>query len=123
MAKKYLDELRALMKGAMPSATAPDAPHGAELAFKHFFGGAALYADGRICITLTTAGLALKLPEDGREQLLGEGAVPLRYFPNGPIKKEYVVVPADLCEDAGRLGVWARESVRYVLSLPKPGGK
>jgi hypothetical protein len=44
-------------------------------------------------MTLTTVGLALKLPKDSGELVIGNGARPLRYFPKGPIKKDYVLVP------------------------------
>jgi TfoX/Sxy family transcriptional regulator of competence genes len=47
---------------------------------KHFFGGAAAYANGRIFMTLTSRGLALKLQRDSRELLIRAGARPLRYF-------------------------------------------
>jgi hypothetical protein len=47
---------------------------------KHFFSGAAAYANKRIFMTLTTVGLALKLPRDSRELLISNGARPLRYF-------------------------------------------
>ena len=40
----------------------PRLPAGIVLEFKHFFGGAAVYADGCTHITLTPVGLALKLP-------------------------------------------------------------
>ena len=34
-----------------------------ELEARHFFGGAALYANGKICASWTPAGFGLKLPE------------------------------------------------------------
>jgi hypothetical protein len=47
---------------------------------KHFFSGAALYADGRICLSLTSAGFAIKLPEESGNTLMNErGAKRLRY--------------------------------------------
>ena len=65
-----------------------------KLECKHFFSGAAVYVDGKICISLTPVGFAVKLPEESRTFLMNEkGAKPLRYFPKGPIKKEYVVLP------------------------------
>ena len=39
-------------------------------------------------MTLTPVGLALKLPERDRTDLLTTGASPLKYFPKAPIKKE-----------------------------------
>ena len=54
MADKYLRDLRALM-----SRVSARLPGGTVLEFKHFFGGAAVYAEGCICIPLTPVGLAL----------------------------------------------------------------
>ncbi len=118
MAKEYLERLESLLA---PVARA--LPPEVELELRHFFSGAAAYADGRICITLTTVGLALKLPEAERAQLVAEGAKPLRYFPKGPIKKDYVVVPRGLREDTKRLKAWARRSIDYALTLPRPKAK
>ncbi len=60
---------------------------------RHFFGGAALYIDGRICASLTPVGLALKLPQRIREAMFREGrGTELRYFEGGKVKKEYVVL-------------------------------
>ena len=118
MAKDYVAALEALLAGTVAAL-----PPGVGLEVRRFFGGAAAYAGGRICVTLTPAGLALKLPEDGRARLLGEGGGQLRYFPNAPIKKQYVVAPAGLAGDADRLRFWARQSIDYALSLPAPKRK
>lgn len=89
MAKAYYDRLSALMAGIAPNLSVKE-----DLEIKHFSSGAAMYADGRICISLTPAGFGLKLPGDLREELVQEeGLQPLRYFPKAPIKKEYVVLP------------------------------
>lgn len=90
---------------------------------RHFFGGAAAYADGRIFISLTPAGLAVKLSEDHRAVLRDQGATPLRYFPKAPIKKDYVVLPEIIAEDNAALAGWVEKSVGYVLTLPKPRPK
>ncbi len=74
MAKQYLERLDALLAPA-----ARDLPPEAALEIKHFFSGAAAYAQGRICITRTPVGLALKLPEAARDRLARSGAQPLRY--------------------------------------------
>ena len=64
-----------------------------KIEIKHFFSGAAAYAQGRICITLTPVGLAMKLPKNSQARLLKAGGKVLRYFPKAPIKKDYVVLP------------------------------
>lgn len=88
---------------------------------KHFFSGAAAYANGRIFMTLTPAGLALKLPQRARARLLASGGAQLRYFPDGPIKKDYVVVPETLAKDASALGPWIEESIGFARNRPKSG--
>ena len=116
MAKEYLDRLNKLM-----AELAPDVPTTANVEVKHFFSGAAVYADGRICISWTPAGFALKLPGELRDELKKEkGAKDLQYFPNAPVKQDYVVLPQRLLDDRDRLGYWVEKSIEYVLTLPKP---
>ena len=114
----YLKDLAALLGRA-----APASGQNAEIEARHFFGGAAAYADGRIFISLTPAGLALKLPEADRAVLRQQGATPLRYFPKAPIKKDYVVLPDAIAGDGAALAGWIEKSVGYVLTLPKPRSK
>jgi hypothetical protein len=116
MAKEYLDKLNDLM-----TAAAPDLTSTARLEIKHFFSGAAVYADGRICISLTPVGFALKLPEDLRGELMKErGTKSLKYFPNAPVKKDYVVLPQWMVDDRDRFCFWVGKSIEYVLTLPHP---
>ena len=62
------------------------------LEVKHFFSGAALYANGTICASWSPVGLAFKLPDQEVESLISRGiAKPLKYFPNGHIKKGYAL--------------------------------
>ena len=59
---------------------------------RHFFSGAAVYRDGAIVASLTPVGLAFKVPAQVHDELLSRKlAVPLRYFPTGPIKRSYVL--------------------------------
>ena len=59
-----------------------------QLEVKHFFSGAALYANEVICISWSPAGLAFKLPESEVVELINSGkARPLRYFAKGYAKK------------------------------------
>ncbi len=65
-----------------------------ELVCKHFFSGAAQYADGKICASLSHAGLAFKLPQQRCKELIDSGiAVPLCYFEGAPKKTNYALVP------------------------------
>ncbi len=119
MVESYRQELQSLL-GRLASRPTPDAAPNVAIACKHFFGGAAGYADGRIFISLTPAGLALKLPEGFRTRLTDQGAKPLRYFANGPIKKDYVVIPDRLAGDDGALAPWIGASIRFVTAAPAP---
>ncbi len=119
MAKEFVDKLSAFIEK-----TTTDYSENINLECKHFFSGAALYADERICITLTPVGLAMKLPEETKERLLkNKKAVPLRYFPNSPIKKEYVLFPCGVANDGKTLQKHVKDSIEYVLTFPKPKRK
>ena len=84
MAKPFLEKLEALVNRHLP-----DDPH---LVCKHFFSGAALYASGVMCASLTPVGLAFRLPADLRTELIDSGAASkLKYFAKSPIKKGYVL--------------------------------
>jgi len=70
---------------------------------RHFFSGAAVYRGGAIAATLTPVGLAFKVSDQVRDDLLGSGrAVALRYFPTGPVKRHYVLFPTATTVDAGQ---------------------
>jgi len=85
MAQPYLDQLRDLVSAFNERSS---------LVCKHFFSGAALYAERSICASLTPKGLAFKLPESRCDELFRQGkAIPLRYFDRSPIKRGYVLVP------------------------------
>ncbi len=108
-AQAYLRQLDALLKQIAPTLL-----RRSRLERKRFFSGGAVYADGRIFMTLTAVGLALKLPEDASTALLRQGGMPLRYFAKGHVKKVYVVVPEAIANDRYALGRWIERSVLYV---------
>jgi len=86
MAQPYLDDLTELVRDIDSRSI--------DLACKHFFSGAALYADGQICASLTPKGLAFKLPEARCAELFaGNTAIPLRYFDKSPVKRGYILIP------------------------------
>ena len=86
-----------------------------DIEFKHFFSGAAIYADGKICMTLTPAGFALKLARSQVDSLLKTGENKrLRYFPNAPVKKDYVVVSDGILNDNESLGNLMENSIKFV---------
>ena len=84
-----------------------------ELQVKPFFGGAAAYVNGKICLSFSKVGFAVKLPAAECQQLLQDGAQPLRYFPRAPIKKEYVILPAHIMNDQVSLRKWVRKCIIY----------
>lgn len=87
MAKKYFDQLNSLLDELNLKQTISD-----QLEVKHFFSGAALYINQKICVSLSPAGLAFKLAEDKTLKLIDDGhAKPLKYFEKGHIKKGYAL--------------------------------
>lgn len=75
-------------------------------------------------MSLTPAGFAIKLPEPSRYTLVNEqGAKHLRYFPGGPIKKDYVILPKAMLNKMRTLRHWVKVSIEYVLTLPEPSKK
>lgn len=109
MTKDHVSDLRSLVSRLSEQVGGTDA-----VECKRFFGGAAAYVDGRIFMTLTSIGLAVKLPERDRIVLLTIGAKPLRYFPKGPIKKEYVILPDRIVKDEGVMPSLVKKSVSFV---------
>jgi len=87
MAKEYFEKLNNLI-----SKTKIANEVNVDLEVKHFFSGAALYADGKICVSWFPAGIAFKMSETDAQKLIQSGqAIPLIYFPKGHTKKGYAV--------------------------------
>ena len=84
---------------------------------KHFFSGAALYANGLICASLTPVGLAFKLPDDLCRELIESGAAfPLKYFAKSPVKKDYVLFPDFDDLDGSSLTRYFRDAISGTVS-------
>jgi TfoX/Sxy family transcriptional regulator of competence genes len=118
MVARHVTAMRALLEQL-----APAHDRGIKLECNHFFSGAAAYAGGRIFMTLTSVGLALKLSAPSRESLIALGGRPLRYFPTGPIKQEYVVVPDSIAADPKLLAPWVAESITFSRAVRKASGR
>jgi TfoX/Sxy family transcriptional regulator of competence genes len=90
----------------------------ATLETKHFFSGAALYANGRICASLSPAGFALKLPAEVRQSLINERkGKEFRFFAQGPIKREYVALSDSIVQDQEMLQKLINMSARYAAGV------
>jgi TfoX/Sxy family transcriptional regulator of competence genes len=119
MAKGFLEELNHIVYRATSGRIGD-----VRLQCKHFFSGAAVYANGRICASLTPVGFAIKLPKQSRDVLLKRrGVRPLRYFPNGPLKKEYVVLPKALIGDPNGIRGLLEMSIAYALRSSTRSGE
>ena len=90
---------------------------GATLESKHFFSGAALYANRKIFASLSPAGFAVKLPADTRRSLIEEGkGTQFRFFANGPVKRDYVALSESTVSDENSIRELIALSVDYVIS-------
>ncbi len=91
-----------------------------ELRFKPMFGGIMGYVGGMPFASLSNVGLALKVSGQDHAELSGlEGAAPLRYEPDQPASKSYVVVPAAMLADRDLLRAWIARSAANL----KPAAK
>ena len=104
MAEPYLTDLKELAD----QWSSADVEVGV-LECRHFFSGAAVYREDAIVASLTPVGLAFKVAAEVHDELVGNGvASPLRYFPTGPIKKNYVLF-------SDPAGVTPRDAARMLL--------
>ena len=86
---------------------------------RHFFSGAALYANGKIFASLSPAGFAIKLPVDTKRSLIAEGkGTDFRFFPGGPVKQKYVALSESTIRDKGSVRELIALSVDYALGVP-----
>jgi TfoX/Sxy family transcriptional regulator of competence genes len=83
------------------------APPELELAFRPMFGGIMAYAEGKAFASLSDIGMAIKAKGPLMAEFLAvPGAVPLRYRPDAPPSKSYVVVPDAMLDDREALHDW-----------------
>ncbi len=105
----YKKQLQELLQRAHPQL---EKKHNLE--FKNCFGAVAGYLDGHIFCSCGKFGFALKLPQGDVEKLLDFGAKPLRYFPNGRVKKDYAVLPKKIMQNPDKLKDLIALSARFV---------
>ena len=89
-----------------------------DLSCRHFFSGAALYANGTICASLTPKGFAFKLPPHRADELiLAKQAEPMRYFDRSPVKKGYVLL-ADYETRGDEVTSLFNECLQFAATVP-----
>lgn len=112
MKNNYREKIAELLKRAYPKLAATH-----RLDFKNVFGAVGGYVNGRIFASCGKFGFALRLPPETLCALfLEKEAIPLKYFPNGHVKKEYAVLHKRIFENKRRIGKLVKESVQYTLS-------
>jgi TfoX/Sxy family transcriptional regulator of competence genes len=95
------------------------APPDLELMFKPMFGGILAYAYGKPLASLSDVGLALKASGAlNAEFLAAPGAAALRYEPDAPASKTYVVVPPAVLADREALRGWIVKAVAGLAATP-----
>jgi TfoX/Sxy family transcriptional regulator of competence genes len=96
--------LQAVMEAASP----PDL----ELGFRPMFGGIMGYAAGQVFASLSNMGLALKMTGADHAALSEvPGVKPLRYEPDDPPSKTYLLLPGAMLSDPDSLRSWMARSV------------
>lgn len=119
MAEPYFEQLSRIV-----DQLGPVSPENVTLETKHFFSGAALYANGKICASLSPAGFAVKLPEEVRLSLIDEGkGKEFRFFESGPIKREYVVLSTEIIRNRETLHGLIALSARYAVGASNHQGE
>jgi TfoX/Sxy family transcriptional regulator of competence genes len=109
------------LKSVMEAASPPDL----DLRFRAMFGGILSYANGQPFASLSNVGLALKMSGDDHTALSAlPGVKPLRYEPDQPQSKSYLVLPDDMLSDHVALRSWiARSAAGLQLAHLKPAVK
>lgn len=105
--------LQAILTAAAP----PDMP----LTFRPMFGGILAYLDGKTFASLSNVGLALKLAgDDHRDFMAVPGAEALRYEPDQPASKSFVVAPAALIADTAAFRAWIVRAAAGLATMKAP---
>ena len=110
-------KLQAVMEAASP----PEL----ELGFRPMFGGIMGYVAGQVFASLSNVGLALKMTGEDHSALSEvPGAKPLRYEPDDPPSKSYLLLPDAILSDRDSLRSWmARGAAGLKPTTKKPRKK
>jgi len=91
----------------------PDIDKHYALDFRKLFGVVGGYINDKIFCSCGDFGFALKLPSEDVGALLKEGAHPLKYFPNGHIKKDYAVLTDTMIKEHEILCGLIKKSINF----------
>lgn len=83
---------------------------------RKMFGYPAGFVNGNMFGGLWQTFVAVRLPEDDRDECVAEGAQP--FEPTGRSMKEYVVLPDAIVRDRGKLRRWLELAFAYASELP-----
>jgi TfoX/Sxy family transcriptional regulator of competence genes len=93
-------------------------PDAAGVTTRPMFGNLAAFVNGNMFLALFGPDVAVRLPEDQREELLAEeGASPFEVM-EGRAMKEYVVLPRSWREGRARAEAWVERSLAWAAALP-----
>ena len=119
MAEPYLEQLSQIVGELGPVSFV-----NVSLETKHFFSGAALYANGKMCASLSPSGFAVKLPAEARHELISDGnGKEFRFFESGPVKREYVPLSDAIIQDQEPFQKLIEMSIRYATGAPSSSGE
>lgn len=111
-------------KGSFPKASAetraafeelvPDDPR---VGVRPMFGNVAAFVNGNMFAGIFGGDLFVRLPEDGRDELIAEGGEEFEPMPGRPMK-EYVSVPPTWRDAPDRTRTWIERSLEWAGALP-----
>jgi TfoX/Sxy family transcriptional regulator of competence genes len=93
-----------------------------EVQKRSMFGYPCAFAGDQMATGLFGADWMIRLPEDGREELIAKGGAPFSPMPGRPTR-EYVTFPRSMLDDEQALRAWVERSLAYVRSLPPKPAK
>jgi TfoX/Sxy family transcriptional regulator of competence genes len=85
---------------------------------RKMFGCPAYYVNGNMFAGVYGQQLFLRLPPEGRAELMALDAKPFEPLAGRPMK-EYVSLPEAIVRDPEALDEWMRRSVEFVSSMPQ----
>jgi hypothetical protein len=95
----------------------------AEAQRRAVFGFPAGFVNGNMFTHLFQESFVVRLPDEGREELLREpGALPFEPMPGRPMR-EYVVLPQKVAVKPEAAGPWVRRAFDYAAALPPKAAK